>query len=75
MTTCRDSPPPRHRPSRTPWPPHDGHGGLPALARARIALAAYAHADSSPVAVVLRRPFQRILDDLERAQSGEGVRR
>ncbi|MFD4865363.1 FUSC family protein [Streptomyces sp. NPDC058412] len=36
----------------------------PGLTAARSALAAYAHADSSPVAVVLRRPFQRILDDL-----------
>ncbi|WP_445269346.1 FUSC family protein [Streptomyces sp. DSM 41634] len=49
----------------------DGHDGLPALARARTALAAYAHADSSPVAVVLRRPFQRILDDLDRRPGTE----
>ncbi|MFJ3722011.1 FUSC family protein [Streptomyces sp. NPDC090045] len=39
---------------------------VPALTRARTALTAYAHADSGPVAVVLRRPFQRMLDDLDR---------
>ena len=36
----------------------------PELARARDSLAAYARADSRPAAVALRRPFQRMLEDL-----------
>ncbi|MDX3537441.1 hypothetical protein PV721_24335 [Streptomyces sp. MB09-01] len=47
-----------------------GHDGLPGLTTARTALAAYARADSSAVAGVLRRPFRRILDDLDPAQGG-----
>lgn len=37
----------------------------PALAEARADLAAYVRTDSRPAAVALRRPFQRILDDLD----------
>ncbi|MGW6690888.1 FUSC family protein [Streptomyces sp. NPDC054961] len=38
----------------------------PAVNAARDRLAAYAHADSRPVAVVLRRPFAQVLDELDR---------
>ncbi|MGP3690668.1 FUSC family protein [Streptomyces sp. IBSNAI002] len=37
-----------------------------ALTTARAHLAAYARADSRPAATALRRPFKRILDDLDR---------
>lgn len=37
----------------------------PFVTEARAALAAYAHSDSRPAAVALRRPFQQILDDLD----------
>ncbi|MEU6862662.1 FUSC family protein [Streptomyces sp. NPDC046876] len=41
-----------------------GRDARPAAAAARSTLMAYARADSSPVAVALRRPFLGILDDL-----------
>ncbi|WP_162688472.1 MULTISPECIES: FUSC family protein [unclassified Streptomyces] len=43
-----------------------GGDPLPAVATARTGLAAYARADSRPVAVALRRPLHRILDELDR---------
>ncbi|MCX4781672.1 FUSC family protein [Streptomyces sp. NBC_01264] len=43
----------------------DGANSQQARTTARESLAAYARADSHPAAAVLRRPFQRILDDLE----------
>lgn len=41
-----------------------GEDPRPAVTTAREHLAAYAHADSRPLAVTLRRPFQQVLDDL-----------
>lgn len=41
-----------------------GDDPRPAVDAARDGLAAYAHADSRPVAVVLRRPFAQLLDEL-----------
>ncbi|MET9852838.1 FUSC family protein [Streptomyces sp. NPDC006450] len=41
-----------------------------AVAAARAGLAAYAHADSRPVAVALRRPLHRVLDALEVPPTG-----
>ncbi|MFG2983310.1 alpha/beta hydrolase family protein [Streptomyces sp. NPDC048258] len=48
--------------------PHtlSGDDPRPAVTAARNDLTAYARADSRPVAVALRRPFYRILDDLDR---------
>ncbi|MFI8106428.1 FUSC family protein [Streptomyces sp. NPDC086023] len=42
-----------------------GEGPGPAAASARASLSAYRDADSRPAAVALRRPFLRILDDLD----------
>ncbi|GAA3148318.1 FUSC family protein [Streptomyces echinatus] len=44
----------------------------PALSRARNDLSAYAHADSRPAAVALRRPFKEILDELDPPSEGPG---
>lgn len=41
-----------------------------AVTAARAGLAAYARADSRPVAVALRRPLHRVLDELEAPPSG-----
>ncbi|GAA0303027.1 hypothetical protein GCM10010302_46930 [Streptomyces polychromogenes] len=44
----------------------------PAVAAARAELAAYTRADSRPLAVALRRPFQQVLEDLDPAPGPPG---